>query len=56
VALAARGACDLGAGIQQIEDDNMRQALKKQARQVWWEALGMALALTLLTFLLSLVV
>jgi len=56
VALAARGACDFGAGMQQIEDDSVRRALKEQARQVWWEALGMALAFTLLTFLLNLVI
>lgn len=54
--LAARGACDMGSGVQNIQDAGLRQAINEQARQVWRAAGVLALTLTGLSLLLSRVI
>ncbi|HKP87037.1 MAG TPA: hypothetical protein VJZ26_13120 [Blastocatellia bacterium] len=48
IALAARGACNMDAGEEKIEDQRLVARLRVKARKIHLRALTMAIALTLL--------
>ena len=48
IALAARGACNIDAGEQKIEDQKLVARLRVKARRIHQRALVLAVALTLL--------
>ena len=48
IALAARGACNMDAGEEKIEDQKFATKLRVKARRIHTRALIMAIALTLL--------
>jgi hypothetical protein len=52
VALASRGLRDMDSGVQDISEDDVRAAVRKQAQQVQVKALLSGVAGTALTFLI----
>jgi len=44
---AARGVCDLGSGVQPVTDPEALEAMRRQAKRVWRDALVFAALVTL---------
>lgn len=54
-AFAARGVCDLGRGIEKVQDPDALRAMKDQARRVWRSSWLFAFGMTLLFLVIKLI-